>query len=66
MENFFRELHYKISSRILIIVFLFSKEMTTCVYVENTIYLWLPPELCQFNKENHEKLLNKYWLILFS
>ena len=39
MENFFRELHYKISSRILILVFSFSKEMTTCVYVENIIYL---------------------------
>ena len=35
MENFFRELHYKISSRILILVFF--KEMTTCV--ENTIYV---------------------------
>ena len=35
MENFFRELHYKISSRILILVFF--KKMTTCI--ENTIYL---------------------------
>ena len=37
VENFFRELHYKISSRILILVF-FSKELITCV--ENTIYLF--------------------------